>query len=37
LKNTEGKGRPHKVYTLTTPIDEIVRIIEEEKQKKSLR
>jgi len=35
VKSTEGKGRPHKVYTLTTPIDEIVRIIEEEKQMKS--
>jgi predicted transcriptional regulator len=32
---TEGKGRPHKVYALTTPLDEIIRIIEEDKRKNS--
>ena len=28
---TEGKGRPHKVYVLTTPLDEIIKHIEDEK------
>ena len=28
---TEGKGRPHKVYALTTPLDEIIKHIEDEK------
>ena len=32
---SEGKGRPHKVYTLTVPVDEIIKLIEEEKLKKS--
>jgi predicted transcriptional regulator len=32
---TEGKGRPHKVYALTTPLDEIIRLIEEDKRKDS--
>jgi predicted transcriptional regulator len=32
---TEGKGRPHKVYVLATPLDEIIRIIEEDKRKNS--
>lgn len=32
---TEGKGRPHKVYALTTPLGEIIRIIEEDKRKNS--
>ena len=31
----EGKGRPHKVYALITSLDEIIKLIEEEKQKKS--
>ena len=31
----EGKGRPHKVYALSTPVDEIIRSIEDQKQKKS--
>jgi predicted transcriptional regulator len=33
VKSSEGKGRPHKVYTLITPVDEIIRLIEEERQK----
>jgi predicted transcriptional regulator len=37
VKSTEGKGRPHKVYTLTTPMDEIVRIIEEERRKEATK
>ena len=32
---SEGKGRPHKVYNLITPVEEIIKLIEEEKQKKS--
>ena len=32
---TEGKGRPSKVYVLTTPADEIIKSIEEERRKKS--
>lgn len=35
VKNTEGKGRPSKVYALSTPIDEIIGFIEEERQKES--
>ena len=31
----EGKGRPSKVYALITPVDEIIKSIEEERQKKS--
>jgi len=31
----EGKGRPSKVYVLTTPVDEIIKSIEEERRKKS--
>lgn len=30
-----GKGRPHKVYALTTPLDEIIGLIEEGKRKDS--
>lgn len=30
-----GKGRPMKVYSLRTPIDEIIRHFEEEKQQES--
>ena len=30
-----GNGRPSKVYTLITPLDEIIRSIEDEKRKKS--
>ena len=33
VKSSEGKGRPHKVYSLSTPVDEIIKIIEEERQK----
>lgn len=33
IKNTEGKGRPSKVYALSTPVDEIINLIEEERQK----
>ncbi|NYT10855.1 MAG: ArsR family transcriptional regulator [Methanosarcinales archaeon] len=35
VKRGEGKGRPHKVYTMITPLDEIIKLIEEETQKKS--
>ena len=35
VKSTEGKGRPHKVYALITPLDEIIRLIEEDKRKDS--
>lgn len=35
IKNTEGKGRPSKVYALSTPVDGIIRSIEDQKQKKS--
>lgn len=35
VRRGEGKGRPHKSYTLITPIDEIVKRLEEEMQKKS--
>jgi len=35
IKSTEGKGRPSKVYALNTPVDEIIRSIEDQKQKKS--
>ena len=31
----EGKGRPSKVYALSTPVNEIIRSIEDQKQKKS--
>jgi predicted transcriptional regulator len=31
----EGKGRPSKVYALSTHVDEIIRSIEDQKQKKS--
>ena len=37
VKDTEGKGRPHKVYTLITPIDEIVGIIEDERRKEATK
>jgi len=33
VKRSEGKGRPSKVYSLITPVDEIIKIIEEERQK----
>ncbi|MGB3944792.1 MAG: ArsR family transcriptional regulator [Methanothrix sp.] len=32
-----GKGRPMKVYSLLTPIDEIIRHFEEEKQQESVQ
>jgi predicted transcriptional regulator len=32
---TEGKGRPMKVYALSTPMGEIIKHIEDEKQKES--
>jgi predicted transcriptional regulator len=32
---TEGKGRPSKVYVLTTPADEIIKSIEDERRKES--
>jgi predicted transcriptional regulator len=35
VKSNEGKGRPHKVYTLSTPVDEIISHIEEESRKES--
>jgi len=35
VKSTEGKGRPCKVYALSTPIDEIIKSIEEERQRES--
>jgi predicted transcriptional regulator len=35
IKNTEGKGRPSKVYALSTPVDGIIRSIEDQKQKTS--
>ena len=35
VKSSEGKGRPHKVYTLIPPVDEIIRSIEDAKRKKS--
>ncbi|KUK44177.1 MAG: ArsR family transcriptional regulator [Methanothrix sp.] len=37
VKNSEGKGRPHKVYTLITPLDEIIRHVEEERRKESAK
>jgi predicted transcriptional regulator len=37
IKSTEGKGRPSKVYALNTPVDEIIRSIEDEKRKKSAK
>ncbi|MDF0591484.1 ArsR family transcriptional regulator [Candidatus Methanocrinis natronophilus] len=36
VKSTEGKGRPSKVYALSTPIDEIIKSIEEKRRKKSV-
>lgn len=35
IKKTEGKGRPSKVYSLITPVDEIISHIEEERRKES--
>ena len=35
VKSGEGKGRPHKVYALSTPVDEIISSIEEERRKES--
>ncbi|MDF0591893.1 ArsR family transcriptional regulator [Candidatus Methanocrinis natronophilus] len=35
VRRGEGKGRPHKSYTLVTPIDEIVARLEDERQKQS--
>jgi predicted transcriptional regulator len=37
IKSTEGKGRPSKVYALSTPVDEIIKIIEGERQKESAK
>jgi predicted transcriptional regulator len=37
VKSSEGKGRPHKVYTLITPVDEIINLIEEERRKESAK
>jgi len=37
VKSSEGKGRPHKVYTLITPVDEIIKMIEEKRQKESAK
>jgi predicted transcriptional regulator len=37
IKSTEGKGRPSKVYALSTPVDEIIRHIEEELTKESAK
>jgi predicted transcriptional regulator len=37
IKSTEGKGRPSKVYALSTPVDEIIKIIEEKRQKESAK
>jgi len=33
VKSGEGKGRPSKVYALSVSVDEIIKIIEEERQK----
>jgi len=35
VKSSEGKGRPHKVYSLSTPVVEIISHIEEERRKES--
>jgi predicted transcriptional regulator len=35
VRRGEGKGRPHKSYTLITPIDEIVKRLEEERKKEA--
>ena len=37
VKSSEGKGRPHKVYSLSTPVDEILSHIEEERRKESAK
>jgi predicted transcriptional regulator len=37
VKSSEGKGRPSKVYALSTPVDEIIKIIEEKRQKESAK
>lgn len=37
IKNSGGIGRPSKVYALSTPIDEIIRHIEEEQTKESAK
>ena len=37
IKKTEGKGRPSKVYALSTPVDEIIRQIEEERNRESAK
>ena len=34
---TEGIGRPSKMYALSTPVEEIIRSIEDEKQKESAK
>lgn len=35
VKSTEGKGRPCKAYALSTPIDEIIGSIEQERRRES--
>jgi predicted transcriptional regulator len=35
VKSGQGKGRPHKVYTLSTPVNEIIKLVEEERRKES--
>jgi len=35
VKSGQGKGRPSKVYSLSTPVDEIIRAIEEERRKET--
>jgi len=37
VKSGQGKGRPSKVYSLSTPVDKIIKIIEEERQKESAK
>jgi predicted transcriptional regulator len=35
VKSSQGKGRPHKGYSLITPVEEIINLIEEERRKES--
>lgn len=37
IKNSGGIGRPSKVYSLSTPVAEIIKSIEEERQKESAK
>ena len=37
VKSSQGKGRPHKVYSLITPVEEIISQIEEKRQKESAK